>query len=122
MKPPRGWTGSLRGLEKAGQGDFGLAIGGGVRTTRLQRLLPRALTPQSWGAKTQPEAEEWVLYKSVPGFENGEYDFCIKQDNSWIKGKLGRWEMEGPSVPSSTWASNAVALGLDHHLGHGCRA
>lgn len=108
-------------LEKVGQGDFGLGIGGGVKTTHLQRLLPRALTPQSWGTKTQSEAVEWVLYKTVPSFENGEYYFCTKQKNSWIKGKLGRWEMEGPSVPSSTWASNAVAQGLDCHLGHGCR-
>ena len=108
-------------LEKVGQGDFGLGIGGGVKTTHLQRLLLRALTPQSWGTKTQSEAVEWVLYKTVPSFENGEYYFCTKQKNSWIKGKLGRWEMEGPSVPSSTWASNAVAQGLDCHLGHGCR-
>lgn len=70
-------------LGKVGQGDFGLGIGGGVKTTHLQRLLPRALTPQSWGTKTQSEAEEWVLYKTVPSFS-------VRKRT--IHGSRGNWE------------------------------
>ena len=58
--------------------ELGVGPGPSASSGWSSRLFPRVLTPQSWGTKTQSETEEWILHKTMPGFENGEYYFCTK--------------------------------------------